>query len=184
MAANSKSQKSQARLAKQVAECIKLLGKVRSTFGENSPSLSTAQRLRLPKPRPNAATVVQTVAALVEEHGLVLPKHSASGMKANLETVQTLAPLHASAVLVLKMIEDALFVANGGMWASATAYYTVLRRVEGADPNLAKQLEPVAQSFAKRSTKAKKPSNGSSAPQPAPANSAEPVGHAASSMVN
>lgn len=181
MKAKNKSRKSQTRLHKQVAECIKLLDKARATFGADAPALTPAERLRLPKPRPNVANVVSTVAALVQEHGLVLPKHSVDDMKANLETVQTLAPLHAKAALVLKMIEDALLLANGGTWASATAFYTVLRRIEGADGNLAAQLEPLAQTFAKKTSKKKAatpPSDSSTSPAPE-----KPAADGASSMV-
>ena len=174
MMTKKKSQKSektsQVKLAKHVAESKTLLDKAHVAFGDIAPNLTSDQKKRQPKPRPGIATVLPTIAVLIEKYGAVVPMHSVVTMKSHLETVTMLEPLRIAAETFLRKVENAQSYANGEAWGSATAFYTVLRRVEGKDDQLATALKPVASYFAKR-----KPSSKGSAPAKSASNGSAPV---------
>lgn len=148
---------SQAKLVVRVGKSLKLLAAAVDALGDFSTELSTGDKLRMAKPRPNIATVVPTIATIATSYGVVLPKHSVEKMTADLETWNTLKPLRDKVAVLLKKIDDAMFVANGDAWSSATAFYTVLRRVSDGGDEIAALLQPFADYFAKSAAPKKKP---------------------------
>ncbi len=157
MATGKKSKKSESSflhlLSHHVGQSKKLVDAAHVALGDIGPSYTGGDKNRQPKAPPSLASVIPTIAELVVTSGAVVPMHSVDTMKQNLETVNMLEPLRIAAQAFLKKVEDAQFHAGGEAWGSATAFYTVLRRVEGKDGQLAEGLKPLAVFFQKRSGK-------------------------------
>jgi hypothetical protein len=132
-----------------VNECITLVAQAKAALGATTPALTKLDKRRTPKPRTGSPAVIQTVARLATGQGIVIPKHPVGAMLQNLQTVQTLAPLKASILDLLKVVDDTMLTADGQAWDSGTALYTVLRRVKGDDGDLEAQLEPLSTFFKK-----------------------------------
>jgi hypothetical protein len=160
---NGKGSPSQ--LVGRVEKSIKLLAKVVATLGDFSTELTTSDKKRIAKARPNFATVIPTIGSIASRYGVVVPKHSVGKMNADLATWNTLKPLRDSVALLLKKIDDAMLVASGDAWSSATAFYTVLRRVSDGGDDIAALLQPYADYFAKSAKRpnAKPAANGAAA---------------------
>lgn len=177
MAIGKKSKKSNpsslGSLSHNVVESKKLVDAAHVALGDIAPNFTGGDKNRQPKAPPSLASVVPTIAELIVTFGAVVPMHSVDTMKENLATVQVLEPLRIAAQAFLKKVEDAQYHAGGEAWGSATAFYTVLRRVEGKDGQLAEGLKPLASFFAKRS---KKRATSKTTPQP----STPPAAHATS----
>ena len=130
-----------------VDECIALVTQAKTAFGATAPALTKLDKKHTPKPRTGSPAVITTVGRLATEHGIVIPKHPVGPMLQNVQTVQTLAPLKAAILGLLKIVDDTMLSANGQAWKSGTALYTVLRRVEGTDGALEADLAPLAEFF-------------------------------------
>jgi hypothetical protein len=168
----------------QVNECLALVKQAKSTLGTTSPALTKQQKRRTPKPRTGSADVLQTIARLTTEQGIVLPKHPVGTMLQNLQTVQTLAPLKAAILALQKVVDDVSLAADGASWNSGTAMYTVLRRVQGDDGDLEAALAPLASFFKKginstgtkkKTSKATEPTASAPAGEGTSARTAEPA---------
>jgi len=150
MNTKAKKEKSQV-LPKQLDKAKSLVEAAHAAFGGLAPNFTGDEKNRQPKAPPGLASVVPTIAELVTTFGAVVPMHSVDTMQANLETVKMLEPLRMAAQALLTDVENAQYYAGGEAWGSATAFYTVLRRVEGKDGRLAEGLKPLASFFQKRS---------------------------------
>jgi hypothetical protein len=171
---------SKALQAPSVDECITLINQAKSTLGITSLALTKAAKARTPRPRTGSPAIITTIGRLATEQGIVVPKYSVATMMQSLQTVQTLAPLQAAITAFLKVVEDAMLAANGQAWASATAFYTVLQRVQGTDGDLEAELEPLA-TFFKKGIKPAGSTGKNAAPPaaPTPAGESAPVAPAA-----
>jgi hypothetical protein len=150
MNTKGKKVKSQVQLVKKLEKAKSLIEAAHAAFGGLAPNFTGDEKNRQPKAPPGLAAVVPTIAELVASFGAVVPMHSVDTMQANLETVKVLEPLRMAAQALLTDVENTQYYAGGEAWGSATAFYTVLRRVEGKDGRLAEGLKPLASFFKKR----------------------------------
>jgi hypothetical protein len=163
--------------AAPVDECLAFVKQAKTAFGVPTPPLSKLDKRHTAKPLIGSPDIVKMIARLATEYGVTIPKHSVGTMLQNLQTVQTLAPLKAAVLAFHKNVDDAMLSSNGDAWSSATAFYTVLRRVEGSDAELAAALAPLATFFKKGRAPSKKTS---STPKTATKASSPSAGSAAS----
>ncbi|MGO8994422.1 MAG: hypothetical protein ACLQVI_13975 [Polyangiaceae bacterium] len=115
------------------------------------PALTKADIQRSAKLRKGGATVVQTIAALSDKFGLVVPSQPTATLVAKINQAQSLVALHKELVTATKHVADTIFQAQSQSWAGATAHYTMLRRLGKMDGEVATTLLPVTQFFAARS---------------------------------
>ena len=115
------------------------------------PALTKADIQRSAKLRKGGATVVQTIAALSDKFGLVVPSQPTATLVEKINQAQSLVALHQELVTATKHVADTIFQAQSQSWAGATAHYTMLRRLGKMDGSVAKALQPVTQFFAARS---------------------------------
>jgi hypothetical protein len=116
------------------------------------PALTKTTIQRSAKLRKGGASVVQTVAMLSDQFGLVVPSNPTSAMVEKVTKAQALVALHKQLVAATKHVADAMFEAQSESWAGATVHYSMLRRLAKSDGNIATALQPVTQFFAARST--------------------------------
>jgi hypothetical protein len=137
-------------------------------------ALSTAQRSASPKMRAGGERIVATVAQLAEQYGMALPAVSGADMKASLSLAQRLRPLADTSRQLTRRLEDTITNAQGECWWAATALYSALARVSGANPALEAALRPVVAFFARGKRKKAPPM-----PVKPPGSSTPPVASAA-----
>jgi hypothetical protein len=116
------------------------------------PGLTQVDIQRSAKLRKGGAQVIQTIAALSEKFGLVVPSHPTATMVEKINQAQSLVALHKELVVATKHVADVIFQAQSQSWSGATMHYSMLRRLGKADGEVAKTLLPVVQFFAARST--------------------------------
>ncbi len=88
---------------------------------------------------------------------LALPKISVDGMKRDLLLAQRLRPLATQATKLAQRLDDTILEAQSECWWAATAFYSALARISGADAALQKAMEPIVAFFAVGRRKAKEP---------------------------
>jgi hypothetical protein len=136
-----------------LADAKALSEKISALVGP-APALTQADIQRSAKLRKGGAKVVQTIAALSDKVGLVVPSQSTATMVAKINQAQSLVALRQELVAATKHVSDAMFQAQSESWAGATMHYTMLRRLSKADGSISTTLQPVVQFFAARSTAA------------------------------
>ena len=117
-----------------------------------APALTRGDVQRSTKIRRGGGEMVQTIAALSDKFGLVVPSQPTATLVAKIKQAESLIALQKEMVTAMKHISDSIFLAQSQSWAGATAHYTMLRRLSKLDGNVGKALEPVSQFFAARST--------------------------------
>ncbi len=107
---------------------------------------------------------MQLVSALASENEVTLPSISVDDMEADLELAEQLAPLANALAIVSQTIADTILQAHSECWWAATAFYTTLSRLSGADPKLLAALRPATEFFARGKRPAKSVSGTGGAP--------------------
>jgi hypothetical protein len=119
------------------------------------PALTKTDVSRSAKLRKGGAAVVQTLAALSDKVGLVVPSQPTAPLVEKVNQAQSLVALHQELVTATKHVADTMFLAQSQSWAGATVHYSMLRRLGKTDGSVSKALEPVTQFFAARSASVK-----------------------------
>ena len=115
--------------------------------------LSKADIARSAKLRKGGESVIETIAALSEQFGLVVPNHPTAEMVDGIAAAKPLVAVHKQLATATKNVSDVIFSKHSQSWASASVHYSMLRRLAKTDGDLAKALLPVQQFFAARSKK-------------------------------
>ncbi len=111
-------------------------------------TLSPRDRKRLPKVRTGWEGLVPKLADLATRSGVSVPGVSIDAMLSEMRKVQGLAPFAARVAKLDQSITDSILLAQGNLWQSATALYTVLCRAELVQPDLGTELAPLRAFFA------------------------------------
>jgi hypothetical protein len=123
-----------------------------TTIAGPAPALTSKDRKRSLKLRKGGEKVIPTLLAISDRIGLSVPSHPTSAIRANLDKVKALSPVHESVVSAQKHLGDAIFEAQSASWEGATTHYVMLRRLAKTDGDVANALAPVTEYFAKKST--------------------------------
>ena len=122
--------------------------------------LTKEERAATTKMRKGGETVVPTIADLTNEHGLLLPKISTDGMKADLLLAQRIRPLADRVTALAQRLDDTVLEAQSECWWAATAFYTALVRISAAEAKLQAALKPIVDFFAVGRRKKNEPPSG------------------------
>lgn len=120
-------------------------------------SLTTEERSATTKMRIGGEGVVGTIGTLATDHKLSLPEISVEAMNADLLLAQRLRPLASAAGAFAQRLDDTILEAQSECWWAATAFYTTLARLSGANATMQSALKPVVDFFAVGRRKPKAP---------------------------
>jgi hypothetical protein len=121
--------------------------------------LTVEERRHAVKMPADGRRVVERVAAAARRLGLTIPNASIDDMERDLLLGERLQPLQEAAERLAATLDDTSLMASAECWWAATAYYSMLQRVSGADPQLDADLAELRRYFKK-------------SPRPAPESSA------------
>ena len=140
---------------KEIAKLVEAVQTIEEAVAKYTVILKTEERSATTKMRIGGERIVGAIASLASEHGLSLPKISTEGMLADLLLAERLRPLTAAVTKLGQRLDDTELQAESECWWAATAFYTALARISGADAALARALEPIVSFFAvgRRKTK-------------------------------
>jgi hypothetical protein len=133
------------------ASGVKNLLESLKTIAGPAPALTPKDRARTSKLRKGAEKVIPTLLALSDRIGLSVPEHPTATIRANLDKVTTLAPIHESVVAAENHLGDSIFKARADVWEGATVHYTTLRRLARKNGEIRNSLAPVTEFFARKS---------------------------------
>jgi len=142
---------------KDIAKLVEELQAIEAKIEKYTVVLTTDQRSSTTKMRSGGENVVGDIATLTTSHGVALPKITVDGMKRDLLLAQRLRPLAAQAAKLAQRLDDTILEAQSECWWAATAFYSALARISGADAALQKAMEPIVAFFAVGRRKAKEP---------------------------
>jgi hypothetical protein len=144
---------------KDIQKLIDDLKSIENRIAEYTITLTSDERQATTKMRIGGEEVVATVGHLATEHSLTLPEISVDGMNADLLLAKRLRPLATAATALAQRLDDTILQAQSECWWAATAYYSTLARISGANAKLQASLKPVVDFFAigRRKPKAPKP---------------------------
>jgi hypothetical protein len=146
--------------AATVAQCIALLAQVSDLIGPVEPLSATDIRHSL-KLRKGGVQVITQMLDLCTHHGVTsVGRVTVPDMSAQLARATALNQIGVQMTALQKKLGDATFTAESSSWQSATALYTMLRRLSRVDPTVALGLQPVVAFFRKKKVAAKKASDG------------------------
>ena len=131
-------------------EVKNLLAQITAIAGP-APALTSKDRKRSTKLRKGGEKIVPILLALSDRIGLSVPSHPTAAIKANLDKVKTLSPVHEGLVSAEKHLADAIFKAQSDLWDAATVHYTVLKRLAKSNGDIANALADVTAFFAQKS---------------------------------
>ena len=154
----SNSNKGSAAHGVRVDQAIALIAKALVLVGSDTPPMTASDRRHCLKLRGGGEKFIPVLAALSIRNGIALPKRPTDAMVARIEEAQKLAPLRAAVAGLLTSIDDSVLRAQADGWKTAVSLYSILRTVALSDEQVAQDLSPMEQFFAKRhkSVKAKK----------------------------
>jgi hypothetical protein len=133
----------------RVARCSALLDEAIALFQDGT-DLTSLDRKRIKKIRKGGEKIIPIVAQAAKQAGVNLPLAQVAPMEESLAEAQALVPLQAKLGLLQKRISDQSFTSDGGSWATATALYSVLRRLSKNNGQLATLLAPANEFFKSR----------------------------------
>jgi hypothetical protein len=111
-------------------------------------TLTAQERSAAVRMRTGGENIVSQVAILARNSGITLPQITVDGMNADLTLAQRLRPLASAVEQLSQRLDDTVLEVQSECWWSATAFYTALCRVVGADSTLESALKPVVNFFA------------------------------------
>lgn len=142
---------------KDIAKLVEELEAIEAKIEKFTVVLTSDERSSTTKMRSGGENVVGDIATLTTSHGVALPKISVDGMKRDLLLAQRLRPLATQATKLAQRLDDTILQAQSECWWAATAFYSALARISGADAALQKAMEPIVAFFAVGRRKAKEP---------------------------
>ena len=169
----SKEVSSDAVTQEEVESCVTDLGRLTVTVSRGSKPLSKQERARLPRSRKDGASIAREVAQLAQKYGADGAVNS-TRMLSFVTEAERLAPLDKVARNFSVLVHDRAFAADAAAWKSATAGYTMLKRMAIDNPDLARDLLGITATL-KRSKSAAPATSGSSGTAKATTTAATPV---------
>lgn len=142
---------------KEIQKLVDDLKALQAKVEEYTISLTTEERSATTKMRTGGEGVVGTIGTLATDHKISLPEISVDAMNADLLLAQRLRPLAAAAGAFAQRLDDTILEAQSECWWAATAFYTTLARVSGANATMQAALKPVVDFFAVGRRKPKAP---------------------------
>lgn len=118
--------------------------------------LSTEERGRALKMRPDGEWVVELMGDLASRYGVSLPGISVEGMLNDLALARQLGPVEAETNSFAQTLSDTILTARSECWWAALAYYSALVRIADSNPVLADALKPAINYFATGKRKSRK----------------------------
>jgi hypothetical protein len=154
--AAAKSPMSGADLLHLVETVTAFLDNVENALGPAPAQLTALEKRRTGKPRKGATKILLSLAPVVQQHGLESSALSTAQMLSRLEDAETLQPLQARLLKLLKRIEDEVFSAQREAWELGLQFYALVKRRAKTDGELEANIEPVRSLFAFRHRLVKK----------------------------
>jgi hypothetical protein len=142
---------------KQLSASLTLVERASQPFA-GAPRLTPLERKHATKLPRGAHSIVPTIAALAQKHGLVAPGHATDAMLASLDEARAIEPLLGAVTVLQESLRDQQLIRNGNVWTIATATYAMLAAGANASVDIARELAPVKEWFAHRSRSSKKAS--------------------------
>jgi len=127
----------------EIDTCVADLGRHTVTISRGVKPLSKQERQRMPRSRKDGATIAREIAQLATKYG-VTGVVDVNGMLSAVNEVEQLAPLDKVAANFSVLVHDRVFASDSASWKSATAGYTVLKRLARDNPDMARDLVGVA----------------------------------------
>lgn len=134
--------------AEQVSSLVAEIQSISEKVAAFTVMLTPPERSATTKMRTGGESVVADIGALATHHALTLPQISVDGMNADLALAQRLRPLANAVEQLSQRLDDTVLEAQSECWWAATAYYTALCRIAGADSSLKAALKPLVDFFA------------------------------------
>ncbi len=134
--------------AAEIARLVREIDGIATRLAAYTIDLTPEGRHRALKFRPRGERIVQLVGELATDHEVSLPSISVADMHADLELAERLVPLANALAVVSQTIADTILQAHAECWWAATAFYTTLSRLSGANPRLLAALRPATEFFA------------------------------------
>jgi hypothetical protein len=125
-----------------VAGAVSQLGTLETTLGVDS-AITPAQKQRATKMRKGGEPIAAILGALAQQHQIESPALQVAPMTAALGKAAALQPLVAAVATFATRLDDMVFEAQSGAWATALQIYAVLRRMAGTNSALSTALGPV-----------------------------------------
>lgn len=130
-------------------DAIQLVTQIATIVGP-APALTAIDKQRATKVRKGADKIVPMIVSAVKHFGIQVPSRPVDAITTELAKAAALVPLQQRLALALKQVEDNLMLASSEAFASASAYYVILRRLAKHDGEVAKVIAPVEAFFATR----------------------------------
>jgi hypothetical protein len=131
-----------AALEAAVADAVSQIAALQTTVGVD-PVITPAQKQRATKMRKGGEPIAATLGALAQQHQIESPALQVAPMTAALGKAAALQPLVTAVASFSKRLDDMVFEAQSGAWATALQLYAVLRRMAATDSALSTALGPV-----------------------------------------
>ncbi|MBK9259402.1 MAG: hypothetical protein IPM54_06145 [Polyangiaceae bacterium] len=112
-------------------------------------TLTVDDRKRTLRPRRGADVHVQRVVELAAKYGVALPNIPLAGMSNDLLLARQYQPIEDELRVALQIAEDTGTQAGSEAWEAFLAYYGVLSSMAQRMPDLAAELQPVADFMAR-----------------------------------
>lgn len=133
---------------KEIDELVAEIKAIEGKVEKYTVLLSKEERAATTKFRKGGEEVVSVVSGLADDHEVRLPKISTEGMRADLLLAQRIRPLCNAVSGLGQRLDDTYLEAQSECWWAATAFYTALARLSGAEPRVEAALRPVVEFFA------------------------------------
>ncbi len=144
---------------KDIQKLVDDLKALQAKIEEYTITLTSEERQATSKMRIGGEGVVEAIGGLATEHKLSLPEISVDAMNADLLLAKRLRPLATAAAALAQRLDDTILQAQSECWWAATAFYSTLARLSGANADLQAAIKPVVDFFAvgRRKPKAPRP---------------------------
>jgi hypothetical protein len=137
-------------LAARVSQAMALIQQAVATLDLNAPALTAQQRKRMSKLRKGGEKFIPQLAQMAQTWSVQIRTQPTAAMTSAMQTANDLQPLIQVLTGFLQEVQDTSFQAEGDSWSTASALYSVLKRMSRKDPKLSAQLAPAAEYFAFR----------------------------------
>jgi len=150
MITNKKKKVTKVAASDRVATALGHIQAAVAAMALTTPKVTTRQKQLAAKARKGSEKVIPTITLLASQLGVNLPLQPTSVMSAQVALANELQPLQKSLQAFLATVEGNTFEANSNSWETATALYSILKRIAKSDPETRVQLAPVEEFFAYR----------------------------------
>ncbi len=134
-------------MADRVTQAMSYVKMAMAILALNPPALTVAQRRRMAKLRKGGGDIMPLLARLATEWSVEIRTQPTAAMTAAMQLASELDPLVTTLSGATQETQDTSFQAESDAWATASALYSVLKRMSKKDPKLAAQLAPAVDFF-------------------------------------